>query len=251
MGAALAVFAVSLVSFIGALGLFLSHKILRRIVFILVSLSAGALFGDAFIHILPEVLESGSVTLATVSLFGILFFFLLEKFLHWRHSHGVNEEGLDEVALHDHSRKNLGPLVFFADGAHNLVDGAIIGASFAVSQELGLATTLAVILHEIPQEIGDFGLLLHAGWSKTKALLFNFISAVFAFLGLFIFYLVGDSIDNFANIALAFAAGSFLYIAGSDLLPEMHRTREIKKSAIQLVAMIFGAGLMYILLFIE
>lgn len=248
--AALAVFAVSLVSFIGTVGLFLSHKSLRRIVFVLVSLSAGALFGDAFIHILPEVLEGGSVLVASVALVGVLFFFVLEKFLHWRHSHGVNEEGLDEVALHDHSRKSLGALIFFADGVHNLVDGAIIGASFAVNFELGVATTLAVILHEIPQEIGDFGLLIHAGWSKTKALFFNFLSALFAFLGLFIFYLIGDNFENFTNLALAFAAGSFLYIAGSDLLPEMHRTREVKKSAIQLVALIFGAGLMYVLLLI-
>jgi zinc and cadmium transporter len=251
--AVLAVSVVSLVSLSGVVGLFLNSQLFRKIIFVLVSLSAGALLGDAFIHILPEVLANTGATAGVVTFLGIISFFVLEKFLHWRHSHGDDDnerEGVDTFTG-DRGRKHLGVLIFVADGLHNLLDGLIIAASFFVSDSLGLATTLAVVLHEIPQEIGDFALLIHAGWDRFRALVFNFLSALLAFLGILLFYLIGERVNDFTNLALAFAGGGFIYIAGVDLLPEMHHTKDIKKSIAQFVAFLSGAALMYVLLFLE
>lgn len=244
---------VSLVSFAGVFALALREALLRRVVFIFVGLATGALFGDALIHLIPEALGGGLGGVATgVTLMsGILLFFALEKFLFWHHCHGEHEESLDTLTAHDHAPKHLGPLILTADFVHNMVDGVVIGASFLVSTEVGIATTIAVVLHEVPQEIGDFGLLIHAGWSRGKALLWNFFSALSAFLGVAIVLALGRGIELLVPFASAFTAGAFLYIAGADLVPELHKTEGFGRTVVQILAVVFGFGLMLALAFTE
>jgi zinc and cadmium transporter len=231
---------VSLVSLIGILTISVSEEKLRSALFVLVSLAAGAMFGDAFIHLLPESFQkSGGTLLPSMSvLAGILAFFILEKFLLWRHQHTLESSN----RIHP-----LGYLNLIADGVHNLIDGMMIGASYLVSLPLGIATTLAVVFHEIPQEIGDFGILLHAGFTKKRALFFNFLSATLAIFGTAFALLISSSLESFSVVMLPFTAGGFIYIAGSDLLPELQKELEPAKSTVQLVAMAGGIGLMLIL----
>lgn len=238
------VLAVSLVSLIGIMALSLRASILNASVFALVSLSVGALVGDAFFHLIPEAYSEGGSFLTSMSIIGgILVFFIIEKFLHWHHHHGL--EGI-EPATHP-----VGKMILVSDGVHNFIDGLIIGASFLVSPEIGIATTIAVILHEIPQEIGDYGVLIHAGYSKAKALFFNFVSALFAFLGAGISLLLGVQSEDFAGVLLPFAAGGFIYIAMTDLIPELHKEKGLRTSAIQLLAILIGIASMAALLLVE
>lgn len=248
----LSVLIVSAISLIGVFTLALSDRILRTIIFYLVSLAAGALLGDAFVHLIPEAFERGSaITVSALILVGIFLFFILEKILHWHHSHGQVEECAETLVSHDHCRKPLGTIVIVADSVHNFIDGVIIAASYLVSLPVGLATTMAVVIHEIPQEIGDFGLLIHSGWSKKRALFFNFLSALTALLGVLAVMILGASVEKFVPAALAFAAGGFIYIAGADIVPELHKTTGFKKSFFQSFAMLLGFALMFGLLLVE
>jgi zinc and cadmium transporter len=147
--------------------------------------------------------------------------------------------------------KLIGSLIIASDSIHNLIDGMIIGASYLISIEIGIATTVAIILHEIPQEISDFALLIHAGYSKIKALLLNFVSSLFAVVGTIIVFVFDSSVDSFVPLMTAFAAGGFLYIAGSDLVPEIHKTSDLKKSLQQFIAIIIGIAIMFMLLAFE
>lgn len=247
------VVAVSLVSLIGIFTLSLHESVLKKFIFIVVSVSVGALFGDAFIHLIPGSFESslGASAVSLLIILGILIFFILEKFLHWRHSHGQSEEGVEGEARHDHSRKPLGSMILVSDGIHNFIDGLIIGAAFFVSPEVGLATAAAIILHEIPQEIANFGLLLHSGFSRARALLWNFISALPAILGTLLALFLSAKSAAVIPAMLPLAAGSFVYIAGSDLVPELMKTRGARQSLIQFAAVLLGIALMYALLFLE
>jgi zinc and cadmium transporter len=248
-----AVALVSVVSFSGVAALTLSDRALRRMVFVLVALAVGTLLGNAFLHLIPEVLESGVGTVAagTAVFVGVLVFFMLEKFLAWHHHHGVHEESRETLAAHDHTPTAIAPLILTADFVHNMVDGVIIGASFLISPAVGVATTAAVVLHEIPQEIADFGLLIHAGWSRGKALLWNFFSALSAFIGLALVFIIGARAEGFIPLAAAFTAGAFLYIAGTDLVPELHKTSGSGRAVIQVFALIAGFGLMLALIVFE
>lgn len=241
---------VSLISLVGITALTLDERRLRKILFLLVAMAAGALFGDVVIHILPEIFSDGkeNLTAALGILIGILLFFSLEKFLHWRHSHQVDD--CDDPA-HNVRIQPVGHLNLLADGIHNLLDGVIIGVSFLASPAVGFATVLAVILHEIPQEIGDFGILIHAGFSRRRAVLFNALSASLAIAGVITALLIGAATEKFTASFLALAAGGFLYIAGSDLVPELHKTIDPKKSLAQFGAIILGIILMFLLVFIE
>ena len=243
---------VSLISFVGLFFISVNEKILKGIIFILVSFSVGALFGDAFVHLIPEAFESGisSSVISAFILLGIIIFFVLEKFIHWRHSHTEADE-VCEVHKEETRIKPAGYMILLSDTAHNFLDGIIIAASYMVSVEVGITTTIAVILHEIPQEIGQFGLLLHYGFSKFKALLFNFYSALSAVLGAVIALLLGSNIDGFTPFIISIAAGGFIYIAGSDLVPEIHKTSDPKKSAIQFISILGGIALMFAFLLIE
>jgi len=226
------VIVVSLIAFIGIIFVGLNEEFLRRILMALVGFASGALLGSAFLHLLPESLEeSGNIALYFV-LFGIVFFFFMEKFLYWRHCH-------DEVCpIHMFVYLNL-----IGDGFHNFVDGAIIAATFMISYDLGIVTTLAVIFHEIPQEIGDFGILVYGGLSKQRALAYNFLTATTAIAGALITYFAGF-IHSAEQILVPFAAGGFIYIAATDLMPELHKRRQLNESLIQPLVIVFGIVLM-------
>lgn len=240
----ISVLIISLISFIGILTLYLNEEKLRKNIFLFVSLAVGALLGDAFIHIIPEAYKSelNIITISILIINGILIFFIIEKFLHWHH-HG-EDKGNTEI-------HPVGKLILISDGVHNLIDGLIIGVSYIISIPIGIATTLAVILHEIPQEIGDFGVLIHAGYSKKKALLFNFLSALLALIGVIISFILGNLANSFIIWILPFAAGGFIYIAIADLMPELHKTKNIKYSIYQTLAVFIGVLSMIILTFLE
>lgn len=240
----LSVLIVSLVSFVGVFTLSLREDLLRKYIFIFISLAVGALLGGAFIHLIPESLE-GQIDPAIASLLvviGILAFFLVEKFFHWHH-HG---EDSDEPHVHP-----MGKLVLISDGIHNVTDGIIIGVSFLVSIPLGIATTIAVVLHEIPQEIGDFTVLLHSGYKRTKALWLNFLSALSAVFGVFIAFFLGENGNGISPWILPLAAGGFIYIAVADLIPELHKNKEIKHSLMQIIAVFAGLLSMMALTWLE
>ncbi|MDD5652428.1 MAG: ZIP family metal transporter, partial [Candidatus Moranbacteria bacterium] len=212
----LSVLVVSLVSLVGILTFSLKEKVLEKILIYLVSLSVGTLLGGAFFHLIPEAFSEDGLSASFLILLGILVFFILEKIVHWRHCH--------EVACDEHPHP-FSYMIFAGDTLHNFIDGAIIAASFMVSIPLGLATTIAVILHEIPQEIGDFGSLVYAGFSRSKALAFNFISALSAFAGAFIVLIIGERFLQMTEYLIPITAGGFIYIAMADLMPEIHKTK--------------------------
>lgn len=235
---------VSLLSLVGVLTLSVQKKYIRKAILYLVSFAVGALFGDALIHLLPEAFENieSSLAVSLLILSGIVIFFVLEKFVCWRHCHIIGSE------------KHYHPVVVMnlvGDFIHNFLDGIIIGASYVVSIPLGIATTIAVVLHEIPQEIGDFGVLIHGGLSVKKALLYNFLSALAALLGLLLVFTLGSLASSFSIYLLPVAAGGFLYIAGSDLIPELKHETKIAASLGQLSAIILGIGVMIALLLAE
>lgn len=235
---------VSLVSLIGVFTLSLKEEILRKYIFVFISIAVGALLGDAFIHLIPEALEASSNTTITSILViaGLLAFFIIEKFLHWHH-HGEDN--------HDHAIHPVGKLVIFSDAVHNFLDGIIIAASFMVSLPIGIATTIAVVLHEIPQEVGDFAVLLHSGYTKKRALWLNFLSALSAIIGAAFFFALGAAAELSAAWLLPVAAGGFIYIAASDLIPELHKTKEADHSLVQLFAVALGVLAMVALTFLE
>ena len=251
----ISVLLVSLISLTGLFFLSVSDKILKRIIFVLVSFSVGALFGDAFVHLLPEAFKSGmnSSSISAFILLGIIIFFVLEKFIHWKHSHGETEEVCEIHKNHKEEKeiKPAGYIILLSDTAHNFLDGIIIAASYMVSVEVGITTTIAVVLHEIPQEIGRFGLLIHYGFSRSKALLFNFFSALSAVIGAVISLSLSGRISGLTPFIISIAAGGFIYIAGSDLVPEIHKTSDPKKSSIQFISILGGIALMFAFLLIE
>ncbi|OHA40812.1 MAG: hypothetical protein A3G59_02420 [Candidatus Taylorbacteria bacterium RIFCSPLOWO2_12_FULL_47_20] len=246
------VLVVSAISLMGIITLSLSDRLLRKLIFVMVSIAAGALLGDAFLHLIPQAVsgESGRmIPLLVVA--GIYTFFILEKVLCWRHKHGEHEESLETISSHDHHEKPMGVIVLVADGIHNLLDGVIIGISFLAGTEVGIATTVAVILHEIPQEFGDFGVLLHSGWNKWKAIMFNFLTALLAVVGTILVFIIGRSVEILIPPVLAFAAGGFIYIAASDLLPSLGNQEKFKTIFVELLFLIIGTGLMALLALVE
>lgn len=225
--------AVSLVSFVGVIFIGLKENLLKRILMILVGFSSGTLIGSAFLDLLPEALsEMDAVRVFTYVIVGIMVFFALEKFLYWRHCH----EG--ECPVHMFAYLNL-----IGDGVHNFIDGMIIAATFMFSMDLGFATTLAVIFHEVPQEIGDFGIQVYGGLARRKALAYNFLSALAAVAGAIITYFL-SYLQNMEVLLVAFAAGGFIYIAATDLMPELHKKSRAGESVVQFVTILLGLGLM-------
>jgi zinc and cadmium transporter len=237
------VIAVSLISLIGILALLL-HQDTKKITFLLVSFAVGGLFGDAFIHLLPESFEkiSNGLAIALWILLGIMIFFVVEKFLRWRHCHlSENEEHIHPVVT-----MNL-----VGDAVHNMIDGMVIGASYMVSVPLGLTTTLAIVLHEIPQEMGDFGILVHGGLSVKKALAFNFLSALTAIIGTILSLVIGPHVQGYTVALVPITAGGFIYIAGTDLLPELQHDVKVGRSLLQFALILLGIGIMALLVLFE
>lgn len=238
------VFLVSIISLIGILALSLKEQVLKRILILLVSFSAGALLGDAFIHLLPEIVEEEGFGLE-ISLFilsGILVFFVVEKLINWRHCH--------ELECEEHSR-SFTYMNLVGDGVHNFIDGMIIAGSFFVSVPLGVATTIAVLLHEVPQEIGDFAVLIYGGFKKKKAIMFNLIAALFAVVGALMMLFLESYISYLPIFLVPFTAGGFIYIAGTDLIPELHNEVRPLISLAQIMALILGISIMMSLLLFE
>lgn len=232
----LATIVVSLLSFIGIVTLSLKEKKLNKILLFLIGLSAGTLMGGAFLHLLPEATEENTgLDVFILVLVGFITFFIIEKVLHWRHCHK------GECDVHTFTYMNL-----IGDSIHNFIDGLIIAASFITSVPLGITTTIAISTHEIPQEIGDFGVLIYGGFSKKKALLLNFLIALTAVLGGLTGYLISNLIDNMVLYILPFAAGGFIYIAATDLIPEIKKELNMKKYMATLLVFILGILIMWI-----
>jgi zinc and cadmium transporter len=236
---------VSLISLAGVFSLSLNDTRLRKILLYLVSFSAGSLLGDAFIHLVPEAIEENGTgtSMFVLIIFGILFSFAMERFLQWRHCH------IPTSAEHPHSFAYMN---LFGDAVHNLIDGLIIAGSYLVSTPIGIATTLAVIFHEIPQEMGDFGVLVYGGFNKRKAIWLNFLTALTAIAGALAALILSSVLVNFTPLLIPFAAGNFIYIAGSDLIPELRKdTPEPKKAAMQMISIVLGVIIMVLLLLLE
>jgi len=232
---------ISLCVWVAILLLLLKRKTLQNITINLVALSAGALMGGAFLHLLPEASEALDINIIyPIVLVAFIFFFLMEKLLFWRHCHnGV-------CPVHTFGYMNL-----FGDSIHNFIDGMVIASTFLIDFNLGVATTLAIALHEIPQEIGDFGVLLHAGFHYKKALIINFLVALMVVAGGIAGYFLSFYEHNIVSYLVPFAAGGFIYIAASDLMPEIKKEKDIKKSLLAFLVFVLGIGMMYAFKFIS
>jgi len=223
-----------LVSFVGAFTLAFKEATVKKILFILVAFSAGAMIGGSLLHLLPESFEAlgHDIDLAMlIFIAGFSMFFVIERFLHWHHCHSGGK-----CEVHTYSY-----MVLIGDGVHNFIDGLVIAAAFVTDFHLGVATSIAIIGHEIPQEIGDFAVLLHGGMKKRKALFYNFVSQLTAVAG----GLVGFfGQEHLSAVMLPFAAGGFMYIAASDLVPELHKEPDLKKALVAFGFFLFGVLLM-------
>ncbi len=230
---------VSLFSLVGILLLLLREKILNYVVILLVSFSSGSLFGNAFIHLLPETVARNGFTVwvSIYTLSGIAGCFVVEKFVHWRHVHSPAHEEVEAFAY-----MNL-----LGDAVHNLLDGVVIVSAYALDISVGVATTIAILFHEIPQEMGDFGVLVHGGLSRKKALFFNFVTALTALIGALLTMVLINFAQQLTVFLIPFSAGTFIYIAGSDLIPQLHKENEIRDSLLQLVFFSLGISVMLVL----
>ncbi len=246
----ISVFIVSVVSLAGIFTLSLKKELLDKSLLFLVSLSVGSLFGDAFIHLIPSILEKNDFTLSVSLsiLLGIFIFFVLEELLHWRSCQMPHDDHDDE---HEHHHHNLAIMNLAGDGIHNFIDGLVIAASYFISIPVGIATTIAVIAHEVPQEISDYGILLYSGLSKYKALFYNFLSALMSVVGAIIGLMIGTGSEKFIALMLPLAAGGFIYIAGADLIPELHKQCSLRETFYHIFAFLLGVGIMVGLLFLE
>lgn len=236
---------VSLVSLVGAV-FFLKKNWVEKNIFFLIAFSAGTLLGDAFIHLLPEAFEVSEepLGLSLSVLAGFVGFFLLEKVLHWHHHHGLEKDFEHE--------KPFGWVNLAGDFVHNFLDGTIIAAGFLISIPIGVATTVAVVFHELPQELSDFGVLLAAGFSRKKALLLNFLSAISAVAGAFVILFFQSSFSQQTELVLvSIVSGGFIYIAGTDLLPQLQKEKKFSTSMLQLAFFCLGLIAMYLLLYLE
>lgn len=240
----ISVIIVSAISLIGILTFLWPKSNPRKIIFLLVSFAVGALFGDTFIHLLPESFDkiNSKLEIAIYVLAGLLVFFVLEKFLRWRHCH------LSENEQHVHPVVTMN---LVGDAVHNLIDGMIIGATYLVSIPIGFTTTLAVVLHEIPHELGNFGVLVHGGLPVKKAILFNFFSALTAILGTILSLTIGPHVQGYTIALVPITAGGFIYIAGSDLIPELQHDVKLSKSFLQFAMILVGIGIMATLVILE
>jgi len=233
-------FVISLIAFVGALTLFLNEKLLDRILLALVAFSAGALIGGAFLHLMPEAIIGVDINEASVLnvflylLLGFCTFFVLEQLIRWHHHHATTHPKIMPFSY----------LILIGDGIHNFIDGLVIAASFMVNFPVGMVTTLAIALHEIPQEIGDFGILVYGGFERVKALILNYISAITVIFGGITGYLLYGWIGESIVLLLPFAAGNFIYIATTDLIPEIRYKESLKKSLVRFCVFLTGIGFM-------
>ena len=218
---------------IGGIFLLWRQKLAKKIAIYLISFAAGALLGAAFLHMLPEAVGKEGSSILIYTLMGILVMFVLEKFLLWYHCHNK------KCPVH-----GFAYTILIGDGVHNFIDGIIIGASFLINIPLGIITALAVAVHEIPQEIGDFGVLIHAGWKRKKVLFYNLLMALATPVAAILVYFSSSFFNNALVPLIAFAAGNFIYIASSDLIPEIHKHYSPGKAVLQTLCL--GLGILLI-----
>lgn len=230
-------------SLIGGLFLLSRGKFALKISHFLASFAAGVLLGTAFLDLLPEAVHEAEETGIDVfiwALAGIVIFFFIERFIHWFHHHDETLDHPAHASKHAQESKSTIPLIIIGDTLHNFLDGVVIAATFMVSIPLGITTTLAVMAHEIPQEIGDFGLMLHKGLAKRKILYVNALSATAAVVGAVLTYNLGDIMEQYISIFLALTAGFFIYIASSDLIPEIHYEKRKKHAIFESLLLVLG-----------
>lgn len=232
---------VSALSLVGVFVITLRASFVSRILLYLVSFATGAILGTVFLHLLPEVMEHSENPLvgSVLILAGMMLAFCIEKFIHWHHCHRTEHD--DDHGHHTHP---LGSLILIGDGIHNFIDGMLIVSAYLVSIPVGVATTIAVVLHEIPQELGDISLLLHSGFSRKSAILWNTVSACTALLGAAIAYFFEARVSGLEFYLLPIAAGNFLYIATTDLIPELHKETRLGKTLVQVALLALGMGMM-------
>jgi len=236
-------FIVSLIALIGVVLFPVKIEKLKKSLIYFIGFSTGALFGGAFFHLLPEVVQEEGFTFFVSALLigGIIIFFTLEKVIHWHH----------DIASYEKEHAN--PIAFMSliGGAfHNLLDGLIIGVSYLINIQTGIAITGAIVLHKIPTSIGWFGVLVHSGFSKLKAVSYSYLSSLFTIVGALLVFVLGNYIGNIHFFVVPIAAGGFIYLAGSDLIPELHKEPGLKKSILQLLAILAGLFVMALLLLI-
>lgn len=239
----IATFSISLIAFVGALTLFLKEKVLNKILLLLVAFSAGALIGGAFLHLIPEAVNKVGIKenlILEIFLYlisGFCTFFILEQFIRWHHHHSTRHPEIMPFSY----------LILISDGIHNFIDGLIVAGSFVVSLPMGVVSALAVALHEIPQEIGDYGVLVYGGFKKVQALFLNFASAIAIIFGGISGFFLSERIGEQILFLLPFAAGTFIYVAASDLIPQIKNERNFKKSLIHFLVFLTGIGLMLLI----
>ena len=225
--------------------LYLPERIVNKALPFSVSFATGALLGVSFVGLIPHALESAGAenfhALSVTILAGLMVFFLLEKMVLWRHCHHNDCEG--HVDVHAHSHKSAGTLILVGDTVHNFVDGVLIAAAFLTDIHLGIVTALAVTTHEIPQEVGDFAILLQSGFTRKKAILYNVISSVATLVGGLLAYFWLADLQHLLPYILAFAAASFIYIAVADLIPTLHKRVHFAAAVEQVFLMLLGIGL--------
>lgn len=241
---------VSLISLIGVVTFFIRENNLKKILLYVVSFGAGALLGDVFIHLLPEAFTNyDAAQVALYILCGIVFSFIVEKIIHWNHRQIHKNDEVHKEHTHAFALMNL-----FGDVFHNFIDGILIATSYVVGIPVGMATTIAVIIHEIPQEIGDFGVLLAGGFSKSKAILMNMLVGTTAVLGTIVGFILINT-ESMLSFLLPFSAGNLLYIVLADLVPQLHKNAHeedsLKISMMQVAMILLGIASMYALVLIE
>ena len=239
----IAIAVVSLLSVFAILPLsyFFKHK---KVIKLLVAFAAGALIGDVFLHMIPEMAEHHFDVSHSLSIIaGIIGLFVFEQIFHWRHCHNEFSE------KHQYSSVAISSLA--ADFFHNFIDGVLIASAFFVDVELGIATTLAVIFHELPQEMGDFAILINAKMKKRKAIFLNFLSSLSAFLGAILFIFFSEGLLELTEYIIAFGAGAFLYLAIADLLPEIKHENCDSRILFKLFFFILGVLVMFALTLVE
>jgi len=212
----------------------LKKNLVKKIIAILVAFAAGSMLGASFFDILPEAFEVFGENTFLYILIGILIFFIIERYIHWHHCHKEHVE--------------VQPLTYLnliGDGVHNLIDGAIIAASFLTDPYLGVVSTIAIASHEIPQEMGDFGILIHGGMNRKKALSYNFLSALLCVIGGVITFFFASTFQVLKPILLSVAGGGFIYLALVDIVPDIHKETDTKKMIIETIFLFLGILLMY------
>lgn len=233
---------VSLLSLVGVFTIGLKNEVINKILSELVALSSGAMLGGAFLHVLPEGIERMNARLFFfIILLTLMLFLVIEKFLHWRHCHAG-----PDCAAHSMGYMNL-----IGDGVHNFIDGMVIASSFMLDIRLGFVTTTAIALHELPQEMGDYGVLIYSGFSRGRALFVNFLSGLAALFGGALGWALFGYVANMTAILLPVAAGSFIYISLSDMLPELRKEPKIKKFISNFFFILIGLLVVYLVGFLE